>query len=750
MLPLRVKVTVCQPIHQGRAEWRPFGVEDGKPGGIAVACLVHHGLAEDAFELKAQALGSRDGWRVQAVALPFKAAVAQGVKSVLHQQKLGLGGHGCALQQGRKGHKTHLNHAICRVHAHQRQRAHGAPGLQVNHCIVDKARGLRRLGGMRTVVGQRGEGAYGHIGPVAAIGGQAIGCKQCIGVACGIQWLQAAPPACQGAGCGQGAGDPLGQGIADRLVKGMGGGHGALAIERTLKLRHPWHVKSATNRYSHGAMMPAAHALFDTPLDKARSAEPLQRQLHQRLKQAILDQRLVPGSRLPASRSLAETLAVSRNTVTAAYAHLAAVGYVQQDRQGTRVAAVASASRVARSRLVPAQAPGAAPVIARRLAQICSTIPPADSGHALRPGIPALSHFPLAAWRRACDQAMRSTASRALGYGDPLGEPALRSAIAQHLAVARGVRCTPEQIVVTEGAQEALALCVRLLSNPGDTAWVEDPGYRGARVALQAGDLRVLPRRVDADGMVAAAADWASETPRLVYTTPSHQYPVGAVLTVARRLALIAQARAYGAWILEDDYDSEFRHAGEPIAAMQGLVAQAPVLYLGTFSKTMFPSLRIGFLVLPERLLAPTRIPLQEMLRGGHRFEQLAMAAFIDSGQFSRHLGRMRRLYRDRQQALREALIRHLGVPHRIEGGHCGLHLTVRLPGHFPDVRIAKAAQHYGMAPGTLSGYALQAQPQDNGLVLGYGNTSAELFAPLVQRLGDLAQGLDQTDTFAI
>ncbi|WP_367849506.1 PLP-dependent aminotransferase family protein [Rhodoferax sp. WC2427] len=479
-------------------------------------------------------------------------------------------------------------------------------------------------------------------------------------------------------------------------------------------------------------------ALFDTPLDKDSTAAPLQRQLHHRLKQAILDNRLAPGSRLPASRGLAEALAISRNTVTAAYEHLAAEGYVLQDRQGTRVAALASASRPARPRV--AREPTAPPVTARRLAQIRPTAPPSAPSHALRPGIPALSHFPLAAWRRACDQAIRRAGPAALGYGDPVGEPALRTAIARHLAVARGVRCVPEQIVITEGAQEALALCVRLLSNPGDTAWVEDPGYRGAKVAMQGGDLRILPLRVDGDGLVATEADWKAQPPRLVYTTPSHQYPVGAVLTVARRLALIAQARAQGAWILEDDYDSEYRHAGEPIGAMQGLVAQAPVLYLGTFSKTMFPSLRLGFLVLPEALLEPTRIPLQEMLRGGHRYEQLALADFIASGQFSRHLGRMRRLYRDRQHALREALTQHLGLPHRIEGGHCGLHLTVRLPSAYPDAAIAQASQRYGIAPTALSGFALQPQPQDNGLVLGYGNTSAELFAPLVQRLGALAR----------
>ncbi|NKI72306.1 aminotransferase class I/II-fold pyridoxal phosphate-dependent enzyme [Collimonas pratensis] len=484
------------------------------------------------------------------------------------------------------------------------------------------------------------------------------------------------------------------------------------------------------------ALMP--QALLEAPLDKDVAAAPMQRQLYRRIKDAILGGGLVAGSRLPGSRALADALSISRNTVTAAYDLLAAEGYVQPDRQGTRVAAL---SRPPPVRATPA-APSA-PLIAQRLARIQPSAPRTAASVVLRPGVPALSHFPLAAWRRALDRALRHAGAAALGYGDPLGEPALRTAIARHLSMARGVRCDPAQVIITEGAQEALLLCVRLLSNPGDTGWVEDPGYRGAKAAMHAGDLRIVPMRVDGDGLVVTEDDWKTRPPRLIYTTPSHQYPAGAVLTVARRLELIAQARRRQAWIIEDDYDSEFRHAGESIGAMQGLVEQAPVLYVGTFSKTMFPSLRLGFLVLPAVLLAPLQIPLEEMLRGGHRYEQLALAEFIESGQFSRHLGRMRRLYRDRQQALRDALQRHLRLPHAIEGGHCGLHLTLRLPACYPDRKIAEAARRYGIAPSPLSGFALHPMAEDNGLVLGYGNTPAELFEPLVRRLSLLARAAD-------
>jgi len=249
-----------------------------------------------------------------------------------------------------------------------------------------------------------------------------------------------------------------------------------------------------------------------------------------------------------------------------------------------------------------------------------------------------------------------------------------------------------------------------------------------------------VPVRVDQDGLSISDLAWERHTPRLIYTTPSHQYPTGAVLTVSRRLDLIANAQAHGAWIIEDDYDSEYRHSGELIGAMQGLVPHSPVLYVGTFSKTLFPSLRLGFLVMPEALLGRASALLRETLRGGHRYEQLALAEFIESGQFGRHLGRMRRLYRRRQDALRAALTQHLAVPHVITGGDSGMHLTVKLPADCSDVRIAEAARQYDMAPMPLSRFALKPQAEDNGLVLGYGNTSESLFVPLVKQLVRLIQ----------
>ena len=478
---------------------------------------------------------------------------------------------------------------------------------------------------------------------------------------------------------------------------------------------------------------PVLTLLLETPLAKDRSGVSLQRQLHQRIRGAILDGRLPSGCRLPGSRALAAALGISRNSVTAVYELLGTEGYIAPSRQGTRVSLLerpAPRPRTARQ--------ATAPELARRVHQVRTSSLAAGDTLPLRPGVPALARFPLGAWKRCLDRAVRHAGVAGLSYGDPQGELALREAIMRHLAVARGVRCEPEHIVITEGAQEALTWCVRLVTNPGDKAWVEDPGYRGAKSAMACGDLDVIPMRVDASGLNVPEAAWKTHTPRLIYTSPSHQYPTGAVLTAARRLDLIAKAQRHGAWIVEDDYDSEYRHAGEPVAAMQGLVAHAPVLYVGTFSKTLFPSLRLGFLVLPASLAAPAAALLREALRGGHRYEQLALAEFIESGQFSRHLGRMRRLYKRRQDALRAALSQYLDVPHVVAGGDSGMHLTIRLPAEYPDERIAQAARGFDMAPMPLSRFAMCPQPEDNGLVLGYGNTSESLFPALVQRLSGL------------
>lgn len=481
--------------------------------------------------------------------------------------------------------------------------------------------------------------------------------------------------------------------------------------------------------------------LQDEPLESGPGALPMQRQLFRRFKEAILAGRLMPGTRIPASRELATRLSVSRNTVTAAYDLLAAEGFIETDRQGTRVARL-SPSQALRA---PPPSSNDQPPLAARLAPLRVPPPAASNAEApLRPGVPALSHFPLGAWRRSIERAIHATGTTLLGYGDPLGEPQLRACIARHLAFARGVLCDPADIVITEGTQEALSLCVRLFCNPGDNAWIEDPGYRGAKAAFRAGDLTLIGMPVDADGVRITEEAWSRHAPKLIYTTPSHQYPMGAVLSAPRRLALIDKAAQHGAWIIEDDYDSDFRHGGKPIGAMQGLTPRANVLYVGTFSKTMFPSLRLGFLVLPNAATKALAAPLQHMLRGGHRIEQWAMADFMQSGQFTRHLGRMRRLYRERQAALRAAIARHLlSDVVSIQGGMGGMHLTLRLPNHLPDRDIAERARAHGMGLLPLSEFALDTGDAAHGLVLGYGNTASDRFDALIETLAAI---IDEAD----
>jgi GntR family transcriptional regulator / MocR family aminotransferase len=459
------------------------------------------------------------------------------------------------------------------------------------------------------------------------------------------------------------------------------------------------------------------HTLLLAPLATHQDLT-LQQQLFQRIKQAILAGTLSAGTRLPATRQLATDLQVSRNTVTAVWAQLQAEGFLISDRQGSYISPIAQLPLP-----LGAETSNGDVVISPRVNALRSSHRVFGQEMALRPGVPSLAHFPLAQWRRALNRVMQNSPQQLLGYGDPLGEYSLREALAQHLAMARGVRCSPEQIVITEGAQQALTLCVSLLSQRGDIGWVEEPGYRGAKAAMRLGDMQIEPIPVDEQGLAPQSCDWQRCPPRLIYTTPTHQYPTGVVMSAPRRLALLAAAQQHQTWIIEDDYDSDFRYSGEPIAAMQGMLQPSPVIYVGSFSKTLFPALRIGFMVLPSQLLPLLRPALHELLRGGNRPEQQALALFIRNGDFSRHLSKMRRLYRQRQACLREALQQTFGAHVSLLGGECGMHLVLSLPDKQQDGKLIDRLNACGYAPGALSGFYLGEEKQQ-GLVLGYGNTS--------------------------
>ena len=461
---------------------------------------------------------------------------------------------------------------------------------------------------------------------------------------------------------------------------------------------------------------------------------PRQRLLHECLRAAIRSGTLAAGTRLAASRVLAEELGLARNTVLYAYEQLASEGFITSDRRGTVVAAVAPDRQ-------PAARQAAAPQagLSQRALALRPTPGPADMMGAFVPGVPALDQFPLTLWRRMLERAWRGLTAAQLNYGDPAGEPQLREAIADHLRAARGVVCEASQVFITDGTQSSLDLCMRALADVGDTIWIENPGYAGALAAARAASLNVAGIEVDDDGIAPSGDDWLLRPPRLIYTTPSHQYPIGSVLSLRRRLALIAAAREAGALIIEDDYDSEFRHDGAPLSAMQGLAPDAPVVYLGTFSKTMFPSLRIGFVVAPPWLAEPlARMRAQSSARG-RVAEQLALAEFLRSGQFALHLRRMRRLYRQRRDALVAALEKHLGSVATVHGGSAGMHLALRFTHtELDDEAISARALEHGIVAEALSGKDTQGVSGWKGLMLGYAQVPAERMDGLVKQLAAL------------
>lgn len=469
------------------------------------------------------------------------------------------------------------------------------------------------------------------------------------------------------------------------------------------------------------------YALISDMLQR-RGAETLQRTLYRGLREAILSGRLLAESRLPGSRIIAEQLGISRNTVNAALEQLTLEGFLHRNRQGTRVAHVGHRDSVQPAQVLEVK-------LAQRVARLPAPTSRAIPVPAFTPGTPAIHYFPLPLWRRLYDRVLREEGSALLGYGDPAGERSLRSAIARHLALSRGIECDASQIVITEGALEGVNLCTQLLSETGDIAWIEDPGYAGAKSAFAKSGLTMVGMPVDEEGMRLETE--GEHSPTLIFTSPSHQFPYGSVLSIHRRFALLEFARQHNAWIIEDDYDSEFRYSGEPVPAMMGMQKNAPVVYLGTFSKTLFPSLRIGFMVMPKALANAAQPAIGSLLRGGHRAEQRTLALFIEEGHYARHLAAMRRLYRKRYKQLRDALHAELHVPHRVLAGEGGMHLTVAIDG-IDDKAVARQASQYQMAPAALSGYYLDERQGQTGLVLGYGNTPASQFTPCIRRLQTL------------
>lgn len=449
--------------------------------------------------------------------------------------------------------------------------------------------------------------------------------------------------------------------------------------------------------------------------DGTRGDPGLQEQLYAAIRRAVLGGELAAGERLPSSRALAADLGLGRNTVIVAMERLVAEGYLESRRgAGLFVAADIPPEGVAVN-----IAPGA-PVLSRRSGRFAPLHAEGEQGTS-RPfatGPLALDEFPLDLWRRLGAQTLRRAGRQFLAAGPAQGLPLLRQMLAGYLAETRGVVCTPETIVIVSGAQQALDLIGRLLLDPGDAVAVEDPGYIGLREALAGIGARLHPVAVDGQGFDPAALARLNPAPKLVMLTPSHQFPLGMTLPLARRLALLAEARARSLWIVEDDYDCEFRYSGPPLQALQGLDGGERVLYVGTFSKVLFPGLRLGYVVLPVPLVEGF-LRLKATADGfAPPAAQATLAAFIAEGHLAQHVRRMRVLYRRRRAALLAALTKHAADLIEICASEAGLHLAVTFRDGRDDRVAAAAAQAAGLSVAPLSRYAI-ARPV-SGLVLGF------------------------------
>lgn len=458
------------------------------------------------------------------------------------------------------------------------------------------------------------------------------------------------------------------------------------------------------------------------------------RQLAEALRNAISRGELAAGERLPSTRALAESLGVSRGTVTEAYEQLMAEGCLDaQPGSSTRVAATLHEPNVSvqlrprnASDCMPSPPQSAAPYAA--IAERLAPLPSIPFSVAVPEGAVAMDDH----WRRLSNRVRASQVSAPSGYSDPRGLLTLREAIADYLRKARAVRCGPENIIITEGTQQGLFLAARVLLSPSDAAWAEDPAYPGLTSVLEERGIQVQRITVDSQGFDVTRALAVCPAPRAAFVTPSHQYPMGMPLSMPRRLALIEWARKSGGWIVEDDYDSELRYAGQPFPAMQGLDSSR-VIYLGTFSKVLAPSLRLGYIVAPDSLVKAFAGVRALVGRGSPLTEQHVIAAYMRGGYFETHIRRIRSVYAERRQVLIDAL--KLELPElRIQPADQGMHIVVWLPDGLDDVAVAMAANKAGIALRALSPMC-SSNLQLSGLMLGFGGFTGEQLSDAVCRL---------------
>jgi len=460
-------------------------------------------------------------------------------------------------------------------------------------------------------------------------------------------------------------------------------------------------------------------ALVRLKLDR-HAETPLYRQIYERIAQAIKDGALHPGERLPSARSLASQLATSRGTIDLAYDVLSGEGYIMaKGAAGTIVSPTLTAS--------PKQTPQGPP-------RSFALEPATDGVKPFQMGLPALDVFPRKLWSRLMVKHGRAMAVAALNQPAAEGYMPLREAIRSYLAISRGILCSTEQVVVTAGFQGALGLITRALLHHGDEVWFEDPGYFMARLGFEAAGAKLVPVPVDVAGLNVETGIAKAPKARFVSVTPSHQMPLGVSLSSERRLALLSWASRTGAWIIEDDYDSEFRYGSPPLPALKSLDESDRVIYVGTFSKVLFPGLRLGYIVVPGSAIGPVQRVCRLLHRDRPIFNQAVVADFMREGHFARHIRKMRSLYSVRRAAVAAALANIFDGRMKIEMQSGGMHLLGRLAKTENDQVLVARAMDYGLAPAALSPWRLE-YDCGHGLLLNFTNIPEHAATEMVMRL---------------
>lgn len=485
--------------------------------------------------------------------------------------------------------------------------------------------------------------------------------------------------------------------------------------------------------------MPREATSLPLSLPAPGAGVPLYRWLYEQLRTAILKGRLLPGARLPASRDLAKAYKLSRATIITAFEQLKAEGYVEgRTGSGTYVSKVLPeqllhADGVGQQRRLP-HARISRSAYARRLPPFSST--PARPVRAFRANQPALDLFPMALWAQVAARRLRRASTRLLAGGETLGYRPLREAVAEYLNTSRGVKCTAEQVLIVSGALEGLDRTARLVLNPGEPAWMEEPGYPSAAAVLRAVGAKICSVPVDAEGLNLERGIRRGPRPKLVYVTPAHQFPLGVTMSLRRRLALLEWARKAGVLIFEDDYDSEYRYSGRPVPALQGLDRAGVVIFGGSFSAVMFPAMRLGYLVVPPEMVDVFGAAQSVSTHHPPLLGQAVLCDFIREGHFARHIRRMRQVYAERLSVLLRAAREKLEGVVEISNVEAGLQTIGWLPPELDAEAVARAAADKNVEVTPLRRYAY-GRARGNGIVLGFAAVSVGEIRRGVEKLAE-------------